>query len=435
MLQKTIFAAISAALCISCGKPEGQDKALPSWNDTPLKVRITEYVGNISKSIPPEDRIAVLDMDGTIICEQPLWCEMAVAAKRMAEKAEKDPSLKNMPEYAYATRLAENPADTSVTNNWYTENANYLDSILLKAFEGWPYEDYIQYSHDYLASTQTRHDMMMSEMFYRPMLELIDYLRDNEFQIFIVSGSMQGIVWSICPEATGLDRNHLIGTRQNTSITFGEDGEPEYIIGKGILQPKNNYYGKSVNIYNHIGKIPVMAVGNSVGDFGMFRMVSGNPYPTFVMMLNHDDAEREYAYAPYYSDYEVPHWKDSLKANGWHRADMSKEFKTVWMETRHHFQSVDIDEFLEIVKDPSVRTIDVRTEKEHQAGMIPGTSANCDVLKEDFSENIRKAAPAGSTLAIYCRSGKRSKKAAHILVSNGYKVIELDKGYNSYKNK
>lgn len=94
------------------------------------------------------------------------------------------------------------------------------------------------------------------------------------------------------------------------------------------MDPVNNYKGKAINIYNQIGKIPVMAVGNTYSDFGMFHMASCSKYPNLSLMLNHDDDEREYVYSPTHG--QKMNWQDSLRLNNWLQADMSKEFKIVW---------------------------------------------------------------------------------------------------------
>lgn len=323
--------AMTALLAtLSCSTATGADDVLPNWNDTPLKAQIIDFVENKTPLIPEEDRIAVFDMDGTIACEQPLWFEMAVAVQKMVDKQEADPSLRELTEYQYAVKLSQNPRDTSVLNHWFTGGHNYLESILVSAFEGVDHEEYIAYANDFLNKATVWNGMKYSELFYQPMLELIEYLKANGYEVFIVSGSMQGLVWSICPQEIGFDREHLIGSRQQLEVGFPENGPASFTIRKGFSTPKNNYYGKSVNIYNRIGRLPVIAVGNTVGDFGMFRLTSSNPLPHFVMMLNHDDAERELAYPPYYKGEEVYQWADSLKTYGWNQADMSKEFKTVW---------------------------------------------------------------------------------------------------------
>lgn len=199
----------------SCQKEKQPVDPLPSWNQTEIKQKLTDYVGVAAKQIPEEDRIAVFDMDGTIACETPLWFEMAVAVQGMADQVKEDPSLAKLTEYQYALKLLENPTDTTVLNHWVVRGVNYLDSVIMKAFNGIEHESYIQYARNYLTTTEApKYGMAYGDMFYQPMLELIEYLKTNKFQIYIVSGSMQGVVWSICPQTIGFDRQHLIGTSQ-----------------------------------------------------------------------------------------------------------------------------------------------------------------------------------------------------------------------------
>ncbi len=195
--------AMTALLAtLSCSTATGADDVLPNWNDTPLKAQIIDFVENKTLLIPEEDRIAVFDMDGTIACEQPLWFEMAVAVQKMVDKQEADPSLRELTEYQYAVKLSQNPRDTSVLNHWFTGGHNYLESILVSAFEGVDHEEYIAYANDFLNKATVWNGMKYSELFYQPMLELIEYLKANGYEVFIVSGSMQGLVWSICPQAS-----------------------------------------------------------------------------------------------------------------------------------------------------------------------------------------------------------------------------------------
>lgn len=324
-----LLAAV-AGVAVSCTSQVDQ-VSLPSWNDTPIKQQLLNYLDAEVEKIPVEDRVAVFDMDGTIACERPLWFEMSVAVQRFLDLGKENPSIKETTEYMYAQKLSVNPADTTVTNHWVTGGKNLLDSLILKAFEGVDNEAYVKYAHTYLnKGKDKKYDMVFADMFYQPMLELINELQQKQFQIYIVSGSIQGLVWSVCPQNIGFDRQHLLGSRQAMNVSFPKGGPVSYVLQKQMLKPRNNYYGKSVNIYNHIGKIPVVAIGNTVGDFGMFHMASRSKYPHLVLMLNHDDAEREYAYPPYYSG--NPNWQDSLRLNNWLRADMSKEFKVVWKQ-------------------------------------------------------------------------------------------------------
>lgn len=305
---------------------------LSSWNNTDIKKSLLAYVERSAKAIPIDDRIAVFDMDGTIACETPLWFEMYAAVNGLNQQSAINPALLALPEYQFAQKLTINPNDTSVTNHWVTDSTNYIDSMVWKSYAGINHEAYIDSAYSYLSRTKNqKYDLILSDMFYQPMVELIQFLKENQFSVYIVSGSIQGVIWSVCPQTIGLERSHLIGTRQILAPVYKMDGYKTYfIIKKGIYQPKDDKDGKSLNIYSHIGKVPVFAFGNTTGDFGMMHLTSTSPYPNMELLLNHDDQEREYAYPPYHGK-AVPAWQDTLILNDWTQVDMSVEFKTVWM--------------------------------------------------------------------------------------------------------
>lgn len=148
-IKHTFFLG-SMLLLFSCSAPQSNNDPMPSWNNTPVKEKIINYVEHEAQQIPVEDRIAVFDMDGTIACERPLWFEMAIAVQRMVDKQKAQPELKALTEYQYAAKLVENPEDTTVLNHWFVNGANYLDSVIMKAFEGEQNEDYIAYAHKFL---------------------------------------------------------------------------------------------------------------------------------------------------------------------------------------------------------------------------------------------------------------------------------------------
>jgi phosphoserine phosphatase len=305
-----------------------QTDPMPSWNDTPMKDSILAYVKTAVSAIPVEDRIAVFDMDGTIACETPLWFEMYAAVNGLNQQSAKNPRLLQYPEYQYAKKLAVNPADPTVLNVW----GKYIDSMVWKAYAGTDHEAYVDSAGAYLTRTKDpKYHLLLSKMFYQPMLELIAYLKDNDFTVYIVSGSVQGVIWSVCPQTLGLERSHLIGTRQILAPVY-EPGSQKtlFIINKNIYLPKDDQNGKSLNIYAQIGKVPVFAFGNTTGDFGMFNLTSTSSYPHAAFLLNHNDSIREYAYQPWHGD-SLSGWQDTLKVHGWNQVDMAQEFKTVWM--------------------------------------------------------------------------------------------------------
>lgn len=299
---------------------------LPSWNNTPEKEKIIDFVTNKVPQIPVNDRIAVFDMDGTLACEAPLWFEMYSAVQGLCLQADKDSSLLQNPMYRYAEKLRVNPKDTSVMNHWGPS----IQPMIMNAFKGWDNEKYVKFTKAYLDTAMNRdYHIPLAKMFYPPMLELISYLKANQFDVYVVSGSLQGLMWSVCPKALGFDRSHLLGTSQAMQPVFHTGKGTEFVLEPTIFQPSNNNNGKAINIYRHIGKAPVFAFGNTTGDWGMFRMASANPLPNISFMLNHDDAKREYEYSPWHGT-PCPAWKDSMSVHGWNIVSMKDDFKVVF---------------------------------------------------------------------------------------------------------
>jgi hypothetical protein len=335
--MKTIYSFfVAVTLSLVCLVSFGQSSSDPlsSWNDTAIKKSVLNYVSIAVSNIPAEDRIAVFDMDGTIACETPLWFEMYAAVKGLNDQSKANPKLLKQKEYQYAAKLAINPFDTSVTNHW----GAYVDSMVWKAYVGIDNEVYIDTARVYLDRTTSKDprpefkNMLLADMFYQPMLDLITYLKNNGFTVYVVSGSVQGVIWSVCPQTIYLDRAHLIGTTQIVSPQYYPlEKKTAFVIQKGIFQPKDDKDGKSENIYSHIGKVPVFAFGNTTGDFGMFHLTSTSKYPNACYLLNHDDSIREYKYLPWHGS-AMPAWQDTMKANGWIQVDMSTAFDAVWMK-------------------------------------------------------------------------------------------------------
>lgn len=153
-----LFAAL--IYCCLFQSEKASCEPIPSWNNTPIKKSILDFVSLAAKKIPVEDRIAVFDMDGTIACEAPLWFEMYAAIDGLNGKSAKNPALLKYPEYQYAKKLAVDPADTSVTNNWtnFTKAPyyNYIDSMVWKAYEGVDHETYVDSARSYLSKTKDK---------------------------------------------------------------------------------------------------------------------------------------------------------------------------------------------------------------------------------------------------------------------------------------
>jgi phosphoserine phosphatase len=336
MMKNLSYLFVSLFLLFSCSVPQGNKKGntvvgdpLSQWNEGGVKNQINNFIQRDTNDIPVEDRIAVFDMDGTIACESPLWFEMYCAVAKLNADAEKDPSLLKYPEYQFARVLAENPADSTVHADWVSSKGNFIDSMVWKAFVGSYHEDYVNYCNQYLTTAiNTDKQIILGDMFYEPMLQLIKYLQANYYQVYIVSGSVQGVIWSIVPEKTTLNkRQQLVGTRQVLTTEYN-NGKTQFVINKGIFDPKNNNEGKAENIYAKLGKTPVFAFGNTTGDFAMLHYAITNPHKGVGFMLNHDDT-REYVYPPYHGPAE-PDWEQKLNDFGGVVVSMKDDFKSVW---------------------------------------------------------------------------------------------------------
>ncbi len=326
-MNKLLFLMLAAIVFVACKtEVKKESDPLPSWNNSDMKAKIISFVENEVPKIPVEDRIAVFDMDGTIACEEPLWLEMYSAVDGLNKQIEKDSSLLSKTIYNFASRLNANPSDTSVTNHY----GPYIDSMIYQAYAGMSNEDYVAACNK-LANSKMQPDygMKLIETFYPPMKELLKYLQDNDFKVYIVSGSLQGLIWGVCLQAIGFDRDHLIGTRQQMSPVYEPGKQTNFILLPAYWSPKNNDDGKAIDIYTQLGKTPVFAFGNTTGDFGMFRLTSTNTLPNISLLLNHDDAEREYAYDPWHGA-PMPAWRDTMATYGWNIVNMKENFKVVF---------------------------------------------------------------------------------------------------------
>jgi phosphoglycolate phosphatase-like HAD superfamily hydrolase len=309
---------------------------LPSWNESSVKQQLIAYCTDSVQKIPAEHRVAVFDMDGTIACEEPLWMEMYAAVYGLNLQSAEDTALLANPEYRFAQKLAVNPFDTSVQNNW----GPYINSMVWKAYAGFDNQVYIDTARSYLSETgskDSRPDLAakkLIDLFYQPMLELIALLKNKSFDVYIVSGSIEGVIWAVAPRTIMFDRAHLIGTVQASAPLYDPSNHlVTFVLQDSIVPPSNNNNGKSLNIYNRIGKTPVFAFGNTDGDFGMMHFASTSEYPHMALLLNHDDSVREYAYPPYHGK-PVPAWQDTMNINQWITVNMAADFKTVWMKRK-----------------------------------------------------------------------------------------------------
>lgn len=289
---------------------------LPSWEETPVKREILTFIANAGNPahpayIPVEERIAVLDLDGAMLVEKPQMLQVEVALDKLRTEALADRSLADKQPWKAAL---ENDTD------YIRENKT---AVLLQSVEGRSLRQYRDASRHFIRTQEhERFGVPFKETVYQPMLELSRALRDGGFTVYLVSGSKTEFLRALQEEKlTDFKRHELIGTRVAIEFDPNEPG-PRFMVGDYFREPDNWLTGKAENIREYLGRGPVLAVGNSMGDYEMLTYTESSPRQSLCLVIDHDDAEREYAY----EDKELI---DLAKQNGWTIISMKDDWKTV----------------------------------------------------------------------------------------------------------
>ncbi len=328
------FIVMMFCLCsVLCSCQADTKTQLASWNDaSPTKAAIIEFVEDVTDKnsenfVPVENRIATFDMDGTIVAEKSLWLELAVAVYRIDTElsdntelvAKKDELLNN---------LKQNPEPANT--------GKLIEEVTGEAFEGMAQEEFVQYMNRFMQEKKSdMPNITYEDSFYKPMLELISYLQENGFTVYIVSGSERGVIWGAAKDLLDLPRSQMIGADMSIAVeskegdmhTMFEPGD-ELIRELGFTQ-KSTGNNKVYNIFHQIGIQPILACGNTDGDFSMLNYAKDNPnYRSLAILINHDDAEREYQY----NTDERDEWDSLASQYGWHVVSMKEEFDTIFLK-------------------------------------------------------------------------------------------------------
>ncbi len=329
-----VVCILSGILC-SCGSEDALP-ALPSWNDNSAnKQAIIDFVESVTDKksdsyVPVEERIATFDMDGTIVVEKKLWLELAVAVYRIDNELSDDEKL-----VASKNQLLENIAKDSEPKG----TGDLIAEVTGKAFQGMSQEDFIVYMNKFMQEEKPDFPgLTYKDCFYKPMLELIQYLQENDFTVYIVSGSERGVVWGAASEVVMLPRSQMIGgditlsagneSSPNASKHYVFKPEDTLIRGLGFTQ-RNVEIDKVYNIYHQIGIRPILACGNTDGDFSMLNYAKYNPnHAGLALLINHDDDEREYQY----NVSERAAWDAMAKQYGWNVISMKNEFDCIFLK-------------------------------------------------------------------------------------------------------
>ena len=269
-----------------------QSQPLPSWNEGGAKSAILDFVTRVTKQggadfVPPAERIATFDNDGTICCEQPLQTQFFFLFDRVKELSANNPTLgerqpfKAVLEHDY--------------NTLFGLGKQALFELVFATHAGITDEDFHQIARGWLATARhPKFGRLFKECVYRPQLELLEYLRENGFKTYIVSASGIDFMRAFADEVYGVPREQVIGS--SAKLRYDVTGSRVSLTKLAELNSFDDREAKPLNIGLHIGRRPVLVFGNSDGDLPMMRYAKSGRGPRLALLLHHDDAEREAAY-------------------------------------------------------------------------------------------------------------------------------------------
>jgi hypothetical protein len=312
-----VFGSLAAAQSVD---------SLPSWNDGKAKQSIVEFVEQVTKAgspdfVPPAERIAVFDNDGTLWAEQPMYFQLLFALDRVKALAPQHPEWKDKEPFASLLKGDVKGA--------FADGMKSVVEIIMATHAGMTTAEFETIASDWIATA--RHPTSKrpyTEMVYQPMLELLDYLRANGFKTFIVSGGGIEFMRPWTEKVYGIPPEQVIGSSVKVKYELRE-GVPVL-----VRLPEVDFYddkeGKPVAIHQQIGRRPIAAFGNSDGDLQMLQWTTAGQGPRLALYVHHTDAEREWAYDHNSSVGRLDKGLDEARAKGWTVVDMKQDWKIIY---------------------------------------------------------------------------------------------------------
>ncbi len=330
-VARGLFALVTVLFLAACATSPEIDRApapdpLPSWNEGPTKDRILDFVDRVSDPdnpdfVPEAERIATFDNDGTLWSEQPLYFQLLFAMDQVKAMAP------NHPEWT------EEEPYRSVLNNDLAALAAQGEAaivpLLMATHTGMTDSEFRARVRAWLDTARhPRFDQPFNAMVYQPMLEVLDLLRANGFQTWIVSGGGIQFIRVFAEETYGIPPEQVVGTSIVTRFEM-RDGEP-VIVREPEIDFVDDKEGKPLAINLHIGRRPVAAFGNSDGDLQMLQWTSAGEGPRLPVYLHHTDAAREWAYDRDSHIGRFDQGLDEAANQGWLVIDMAEDWNVIY---------------------------------------------------------------------------------------------------------
>ena len=299
---------------------------LPSWNDGQTKSAVIQFVDRVTDKNSPEfvpvaERIAVFDNDGTLWSEQPAYFQLLFSIDRVKALAPEHPEWKT--EEPFASVLKGDIKGVAASGK------KGLMRLLAATHAGMTTSEFEKVASDWIETARhPKTGKPYTKMVFQPMLELLDYLRANEFKTFIVSGGGIEFMRPWTEKVYGIPPEQVVGSSLKMKYEL-RDGKP-VLVKLAEIDLVDDTAGKPVGIQSHIGRRPIFAAGNSDGDYEMLRWTTAGEGPRFGLIVHHTDAQREFAY-----DRDSPIGRldkalDEAPQCGWMVVDMKEDWNTVY---------------------------------------------------------------------------------------------------------
>jgi phosphoglycolate phosphatase-like HAD superfamily hydrolase len=329
----SILSAFMVVLALVAGPSLAQTDPLPSWNEGPSKKAIVEFVKATTdqsspKFVPPAERIATFDQDGTLWVSHPMYAQVMYCLERVPAVVKAKPELAKVePFKTVMSGNREAMAKLSMKD---------LEKILAATLTGMSVDEFQAEVKKWLEKARDpRWKAPYTELTYLPMQEVLKYLRANGYKTYIVTGGGQDFVRVYSEQVYGIPPEQVIGTAVGTKYGYGKDGKP-FMTKEPRLLLNDDNAGKPEGIHLMIGRRPYAAFGNSTGDRQMLEYTTAGSGARLAMLVLHDDAKREYAYGPALG---LPNTKigafpqalyDQAKKQGWTVISMKNDWKRIF---------------------------------------------------------------------------------------------------------
>ena len=329
--KATQYLSIIATLLLlpAMGLAQSPDP-LPSWKDTPSREAILAFVDQVTDKtsadyVAPAERIATFDNDGTLWSEKPLYFQLMFAIDRVKMLAPQHTDWETQEPYA---SLLKGDTKTIAAGGM-----RVIGELLKTTHAGMTATEFEALVSDWLASA--RHPTTgraYTEMVYQPMLELLNYLRSNGFKTFIVSGGGLDFMRPWVEKVYGIPPEQVVGSSIKTVYEVRE-GKP-VLVRLPEIAFVDDKAGKPVGIHTHIGRRPLMAVGNSDGDLEMMQYTAAGEGPRLMVYVHHTDEAREWAYDRDSAVGRFDKGLDEARARGWTVIDMKRDWKVIYPDSK-----------------------------------------------------------------------------------------------------